>query len=61
MHNRGLGHLLRYGRGSHGGHQWPGKAQRGAVLDQVRYLLHFAGQQGYGRDDVIQMIRDLPD
>lgn len=34
--------------------------QRGAVLSQVRQLVQFASQQGYGREEVIQMIRDLP-
>jgi hypothetical protein len=38
-----------------------GTQQRGAVLSRVRDLIKFAGQQGYGREDVIQMIRDLPD
>jgi hypothetical protein len=30
------------------------------VLTQVRQLLAFARQQGYGRTEVIQMITDLP-
>jgi GntR family transcriptional regulator len=37
-----------------------GTPQQGAVLGQVRSLIQFAGRQGYGRDEVIQMIRDLP-
>jgi hypothetical protein len=30
------------------------------VLSQARHLVQFARRQGYGRDEVIQMIRDLP-
>jgi len=37
-----------------------GTPQHGAVLTQVRQLLAFARQQGYGRTEVIQMITDLP-
>jgi GntR family transcriptional regulator len=38
-----------------------GTPERGAVLDQARKLLQFARHQGYGRDEIIQMIRDLPE
>lgn len=37
-----------------------GAPQRGAVLAQVKDLLEFAGQHGYGRREIIQMITDLP-
>ncbi len=37
-----------------------GTPQRGAVLSQARNLVQFARQQGYGRDEVMQMIKDLP-
>jgi DNA-binding transcriptional regulator YhcF (GntR family) len=37
-----------------------GTAQRGAVLSQVRNLVQFARHNGYGRDEVIQMIKDMP-
>ena len=37
-----------------------GTPQRGAVISQVRSLVEFARRQGYGPDEVIQMIRDLP-
>jgi hypothetical protein len=30
------------------------------VLSHVRHLVQFARQQGYGPDEVIQMVRDLP-
>jgi GntR family transcriptional regulator len=36
-----------------------GTAQRGAVLHEVRNLLAFARQQGYGHREIIQMISDL--
>jgi GntR family transcriptional regulator len=51
--------LLEFRRGR--GITVAGTLQRGAVLSRVRDLIKFAGQHGYGRDDVIQMIRDLPD
>jgi GntR family transcriptional regulator len=37
-----------------------GTPQRGAVLSQARNLVQFARQQGYGRDEVMKMIKDLP-
>ncbi len=50
--------LLEFRRGR--GITVAGTPQRGAVLSQVRSLIQFASRQGYGRDEVIQMIRDLP-
>jgi GntR family transcriptional regulator len=50
--------LLEFRRGR--GITVAGTPQRGAVLSQVRNLIQFARQQGYGRDELIQMIRDLP-
>jgi len=50
--------LLEFRRGR--GITVAGTPQRGAVLSHVRGLVQFARQQGYGRDEVIQMIRDLP-
>lgn len=50
--------LLEFRRGR--GITVAGTPQRGAVLSQVRQLVQFARQQGYGRDEVIQMIRELP-
>ncbi len=50
--------LLEFRRGR--GITVAGTPQRGAVLTQVRQLLAFARQQGYGRTEVIQMITDLP-
>lgn len=50
--------LLEFRRGR--GITVAGTPQRGAVLSQVRNLLQFARQQGYARDEVIQMIRELP-
>jgi GntR family transcriptional regulator len=50
--------LLEFRRGR--GITVAGTPERGAVLAQVRNLLVFARQQGYGRSDVIQMISDLP-
>lgn len=49
--------LLEFRRGR--GITVAGTPQRGAVLSQARSLIQFARQQGYGRDEVIQMIRDL--
>ena len=50
--------LLEFRRGR--GITVAGTPQRGAVLSQVRNLVQFARQQGYARDEVIQMIRELP-
>jgi len=50
--------LLEFRRGR--GIMVAGSPQHGAVLAQVRQLLAFARQQGYGRTDAIQMITDLP-
>ncbi len=50
--------LLEFRRGR--GITVAGTPQRGAVLAQVRKLVDFAGQQGYGRSELIQMISDLP-
>ena len=50
--------LLEFRRGR--GITVAGTPERGAVLAQVRNLLAFARQQGYGRSDIIQMISELP-
>ncbi len=50
--------LLEFRRGR--GITVAGTPERGAVLAQVRNLLEFARQQGYGRGEIIQMISDLP-
>ena len=50
--------LLEFRRGR--GITVAGTPQRGAVLAQVRKLVAFASQQGYGRSELIQMISDLP-
>ena len=50
--------LLEFRRGR--GITVAGTPQRGAVVTQVRNLIEFARQQGYGRAEVIQMIKDLP-
>ena len=50
--------LLEFRRGR--GITVAGTPERGAVLAQVRNLLEFARQQGYGRGEIIQMINDLP-
>jgi GntR family transcriptional regulator len=50
--------LLEFRRGR--GVTVAGTPQLGAVITQVRHLVEFARQQGYERDEVIQMIRDLP-
>jgi GntR family transcriptional regulator len=50
--------LLEFRRGR--GITVAGTPQRGAVLSQARNLVQVAGRLGYGRDEVIQMIRDLP-
>ena len=51
--------LLEFRRGR--GVTVTGTQQRGAVLGQVRDLMQSAGRLGYGRDEVIEMIRNLPD
>jgi GntR family transcriptional regulator len=50
--------LLEFRRGR--GITVAGTPERGAVLTQARSLVQFAGRHGYGRDELIQMIRDLP-
>ena len=50
--------LLEFRRGR--GVTVAGTPQRGAVLTQVRSLIEFARRHGYGREELIQMIRDLP-
>jgi GntR family transcriptional regulator len=50
--------LLEFRRGR--GITVAGTPERGAVLTQVRNLLEFAREQGYGHSEVIQMINDLP-
>jgi GntR family transcriptional regulator len=50
--------LLEFRRGR--GISVAGTPERGAVLGQVRNLLEFAEQQGYGRTEIIRMITDLP-
>jgi DNA-binding GntR family transcriptional regulator len=50
--------LLEFRRGR--GITVAGTPQRGAVLSQVRNLMQVASRYGYGREEVIQMIRDLP-
>jgi GntR family transcriptional regulator len=50
--------LLEFRRGR--GITVAGTPERGAVLAQVRNLLVFARQQGYGQGEIIQMINDLP-
>ena len=50
--------LLEFRRGR--GVTVAGTPERGAVLTQVRDLIEFARQRGYGRHEVIQMINDLP-
>ena len=50
--------LLEFRRGR--GITVAGTPEHGAVLAQVRNLLAFARQHGYGRSDVIAMISDLP-
>ena len=37
-----------------------GTPERGAVVAQVRNLLAFARQRGYGHGEIIQMISELP-
>ena len=50
--------LLEFRRGR--GITVAGTPQHGAVLAHVRQLVEFARQQGYGRAEIIQMIKDLP-
>ena len=50
--------LLEFRRGR--GIRVAGTPQRGAVIGQVRRVLEFAARQGSGPDEVIEMIRDLP-
>ena len=50
--------LLEFRRGR--GITVAGTPQRGAVLTQARGLVQLARRQGYGREELIQMIRDLP-
>ena len=50
--------LLEFRRGR--GITVAGTPQRGAVLTQVRALVQFARGHGYGPEELIQMIRDLP-
>jgi GntR family transcriptional regulator len=50
--------LLEFRRGR--GITVAGTPQRGAVLTQVRGLVQFARRHGYGREEIIEMIRDLP-
>lgn len=50
--------LLEFRRGR--GITVAGTPQRGAVLTQVRGLVQFAQRHGYGREEIIEMIRDLP-
>ena len=50
--------LLEFRRGR--GITVAGTPQRGAVLTQARNLIQFARQHGYGREELIQMISDLP-
>lgn len=50
--------LLEFRRGR--GITVAGTPQRGAVLAQARSLVQFARRHGYGRDELIQMIQDLP-
>jgi GntR family transcriptional regulator len=50
--------LLEFRRGR--GISVSGTPQRGAVLAQIRKLVEDAGRHGYSRDEVIQMIADLP-
>jgi GntR family transcriptional regulator len=50
--------LLEFRRGR--GITVAGTPQRGAVLTQARSLVQLARRHGYGREELIQMIRDLP-
>jgi GntR family transcriptional regulator len=50
--------LLEFRRGR--GITVAGTPQRGAVLARARDLIEFARHQGFGRDEVIQIIQSLP-
>lgn len=50
--------LLEFSRGR--GVTVSGSPQRGAVITRVRTLVQFARQNGYEREEIIRMIRDLP-
>ena len=50
--------LLEFRRGR--GITVAGTPQRGAVLTQARSLVQFARRHGYSREELIQMIRDVP-
>jgi GntR family transcriptional regulator len=50
--------LLEFRRGR--GITVAGTPQRGAVLARSRDLIEFARHQGFGRDEVIQIIQSLP-
>jgi GntR family transcriptional regulator len=50
--------LLEFRRGR--GITVAGTPQRGAVLARARELIEFARHQGFGRDEVIQIIESLP-
>ena len=50
--------LLEFRRGR--GITVAGTPQRGAVLTQVRGLVQFARRHGYEREEIIDMIRELP-
>ena len=50
--------LLEFRRGR--GITVAGTPQRGAVLTQARNLVQFARRHGYSREELIQMIHDLP-
>jgi GntR family transcriptional regulator len=50
--------LLEFRRGR--GITVAGTPQRGAVITRVRALLDFARRHGYEREEIIQMILDLP-
>ena len=50
--------LLEFRRGR--GITVAGTPQRSAMVTQVRGLMQFAARQGYQPDEVIQMIKDLP-
>jgi GntR family transcriptional regulator len=50
--------LLEFSRGR--GVTVSGTPQRGAVITRVRTLVEFARRHGYEREEIIRMIRDLP-
>jgi GntR family transcriptional regulator len=51
--------LLEFRRGR--GITVSGTAEHGAVLTQVRDVVEFARHRGYGRDEIVEMIRNLPE